>query len=382
MKIPKILIVLPSYDIGGTTVCLYNYLSLLNKEKVCVSLMALIQEGPYKYKYPNCEELIPNVWFAISSRGLTLKNKIVHKVLFGIRALTQRILHHDLLKQYFQIGYRLSNYHYDYVICFSESISQYVQYIPIEKKIAWVHCDFKRVITNNNYKLLESAYAVYQKIVLVSIFGKKQFDDVFPQFKGKTVTIHNVVNKDELFRKSLDESEVNTTFDDTTFTIISVGRLDPIKQFDKIPSIACKLKSKVTKPFKWYIIGGGFPEELLLLEERIQIYGVSNHVICLGEKQNVYPYIKNSNLLVNVSTSEAFSLVNIEALTFNVPVVSNNFECAPETVRNGIDGYIVPVEEMADKIASIINDGFTINEYSWNNEESLTMFYSLFSEIK
>ena len=107
-------------------------------------------------------------------------------------------------------------------------------------------------------------------------------------------------------------------------------------------------------------------------------YDVTNEVFCLPEKANVYPYIAMSNLFVSTSLSESFPLVVNEARALNVPVVVNDFPSAHESVKDGIDGFIVNNEEMHDIIAAILERKVQINaKYESENELIIDMVESL-----
>jgi len=79
------------------------------------------------------------------------------------------------------------------------------------------------------------------------------------------------------------------------FTIISVGRIDPVKRFCLIPQIAKQLLAKGCH-FKWYILGSNdCSGEFKLLRNNIEKCGINDTVIWLGNKNNPYPYFAQSN---------------------------------------------------------------------------------------
>ena len=59
------------------------------------------------------------------------------------------------------------------------------------------------------------------------------------------------------------------------------------------------------------------------------------------------------------SLSEAFGLVNIEAMSVGTPVIASNVGGISEVIRDGIDGFLVPPNEpkiLADKICYIFQN--------------------------
>ena len=63
-----------------------------------------------------------------------------------------------------------------------------------------------------------------------------------------------------------------------------------------------------------------------------------------------------ANLYVSTSLSESFPLVINEAKALGIPVITNNFGSAVESVEDGVDGFVVSLENNAlcDKILSIL----------------------------
>lgn len=107
-------------------------------------------------------------------------------------------------------------------------------------------------------------------------------------------------------------------------------------------------------------------------------------MILLGAKDNPYPYLRRSDLVVCTSISETFSYVIGEAKVLGVPVVSTNFGTAKE-VLDDRHGVIAELEEMADAIAGLINDASVydrlkrnLKDYRYDNDKILAKVYSLF----
>ena len=154
----------------------------------------------------------------------------------------------------------------------------------------------------------------------------------------------------DLITQKAKESIDDKRFVTERYTIISCGRLDPVKQFSKIPKIAAKIKEQYQHPFRWYIIGSGIEAERQQIEAEIDSNGVTDEVVMLGLKSNPYPYLAKSDLYVCTSVSESFPMVVNEAKALCIPVVSNDFPSVKESLRDGIDGYVCTIDEMANTI--------------------------------
>lgn len=360
----KILFIVSEFCIGGTMSSLYSLLSVLDPDIIQVDVFSRVHSGPYYNRMPNCTILKENIWLSHTILESSLFAKIVSKILLGIRKVLEPF-GIDMYAVYNKIGGKqIHSDEYDAVIGYDESMARLISYFPAKKRINWIHCDYRRFSQGND----ESKY--YDKIdaiVCVSNFVKGIFSEVYPQYADKVYAIHNVINVDDIRQKSR-EPIYDAKFTTDDYTIVSCGRLDPVKQFSLIPSIVAQLKEQGTKPFKWYIIGGGNDTEQQAIEAEIAKHNVQDIVLVLGMKKNVYPYISKSNLYVCISLSESYPMVVNEAKALLIPVVSNNFPSAAESIRNGIDGIICTMEEMVDCIMNQMIHPLVINTGNYNDE--------------
>lgn len=376
----KILFFLPSYRIGGITSSLYSLLYAIDPKIINAYVYAGSDTGEYKGRMPNCSEMRGNWFLSRSSEGLGTKDKVLHKIKMLLKNISKP-LGLDIESLVFRIAEKKLKLHdFDAFVCFSEGMATYCSKIPAKKRIAWIHCDYSRHLSLSNKEEESAAYGKYDKIVCVSAFAKDVFDKIFPQHSHKTLSIHNIINIEDIQKKAKDESILSKQFDYSSFTIVSAGRLDPVKGFAQIPSMAKKLKDLTSNPFKWYIIGGGNDTVKQEIISGIVTNGMKNDVILLGQQPNIYPYLAHSNLYVCTSHSESFPMVICEAKALCVPVLSNAFPSVRESVIDGVDGYVVTIEEMPMKINEIMNSRMRVDKPRLDNDESLKRVYGLFNK--
>lgn len=376
----KILIITDGFSIGGSRVSLNNLLSVLDPDRINVDVFARVNRGPLKDDIINCHILPENVWLShrIFEKGLF--SKVCCIILYYIRGLFQ-ILGFDLFKVYNFIGGKLiHSEEYDAVIGYDECLTRFVSYIPAKKRITWIHCDYRRFakgIDENKY------FKKIDNIVCVSKYAKDSLLDVFPYLESNIVIIRNAINIQNIINKSqIVDTLADKLFAKGTaekFTLISIGRLDTVKQFDKIPQIAAELKKilKGSHEFQWLIIGGGNEQVREEIEYQIKKCQVSDEVILLGMQSNPYPFLCKSDLYVCTSSSETFSYTIHEALALQIPFICNNFPEAAESVQVGSEGFILPLSDMPQKIADIIAHPFRVNECSITNDQLLQAFYNI-----
>lgn len=368
---------MPGYEIGGITVSLYSLLSIIDPNRIQADVFAS-PVGPYKGKMPNCTELPQNIWLSYPFVGGSFAVKVFQTLVYGLRSLLSKI-HINLFPLIYKIGGRtLHTKQYDAVVCFSEGIAYKVNWFPAKRKIQWIHCDYRRHLELNNPKLEYTAYKRFDKVVCVSEYVKGVFSEIYPEFAKKVVAIHNVINMEDIQAKAKETDNLDERFKTDAYTIVSCGRLDPVKQFNKIPQIASQIKAKTVKAFRWYIIGGGFEDEQKRIEEGIKHYGLEDTVILLGLKTNAYPYIAKADLYVCTSESESFPLVVNEAKALDVPIISNDFPSVHESIEVGVDGYITKLDSMPERIASFIDSPLKTPGNRINNNASLDAIYKLF----
>lgn len=389
METKKILFILTSFRHGGTNKSLENLLSLLDVNKYQVDVFAMEHYGPYGSMLLNCTILPKNKWLHAliaqfqDTTGSTKIRSMILKVLRKVLEFLGLDLSKYLKKNAVQAISK--NKTYDTVIAFSEGApTSFAQHFKTKNKIAWVHCDYKSYMTLNNHPDETKIYQAYRSIVCVSEFTKDSFCKIMPTLNSKAYAIHNVVNVNEV--KGLSEKIINEKYySEDVFNIVSVGRINIIKRFDAIPQIARILLDKGCK-FNWILIGPeGERHEQQCLLGNIKKYGVEETFIWIGEKDNPYPYIKNSDLLVNVSISEACPYVINEAKVLNIPVVCTNFGSAVEFIQHDINGLIAPLESVADAVELLIKDKKQYNrikdnteKFSYSNDMILSKINDLF----
>ncbi|MFQ5977040.1 MAG: glycosyltransferase family 4 protein [Candidatus Heimdallarchaeota archaeon] len=173
---------------------------------------------------------------------------------------------------------------------------------------------------------------------------------------------------------------------------IFVGRLDKIKN---LPVLFQAFAILVKKEPRWIleIVGDGPEKENLSLwaekavfRRRVKILGRLPHDKTLRR-------IQQSHVLVLPSKMEGFPNVLLEAFAMKTPVVTSNVAGLHEIVRNGVNGYLTPVDDPAAIASAILKIGSIartwevmsqncwalVKSYSW--KEILNRLSYLYKEI-
>ena len=384
----NVLFCIENYKHGGIPKALESLLASIDHNKLNIYLYCINQEdGPYKNSLQKYVVNKQNRWLWAFSTYYTEHSGLVMLWLIILKALRKvliKLTDTDLF--YYQLNKEantLSVSCYDVVVAYSEgTITRFVSQIECRKRIAWIHIDYKR-----NLKYIHNAdetdiYKRFDNIVIPSRFSRESFKEVFPFLSERAIAIPNFIDALNIREMANSGNVLDESFIKTGFTLLSVGRICYEKQFFKIPEIASRLK-KYGVPFRWYVIGGGAAEEINFLKENIIKESVKDVVILLGAKNNPYPYIAQSDLVVCTSLSETFSYVIAEAKILGIPVVSNNFGSVSE-VLNDEHGVICPIDNMAPVINRLMTDDSSyvrlkenLKNYSYDNKSVLSKIYSL-----
>ena len=380
----SILFVVPGYSLGGTTSSLVSLLSsdfiknydidvyAISKRDYCPSVLV-----PYDI---GLNELTTIYYSDFSSLKAVDRIKYLYVKLLKRIPSIARLTEQWIVNKTIRTIERKK--HYDFVVAFQEgNATRFTSHFACKKKVAWIHCDYAKSYGDTIDEL--DLYNLFSTIVCVSEFTRKGFIGRYPSLEEKTVAIHNIFDAKGVIEKS-GEAIDDDRFDNSLFTIMSLGRVCDVKRFYLIPQIAAKVKESNPR-FRWFIVGGGTSADMKRVTEAIAGFGVENEVICLGGKANPYPYLNASNLLVSVSKSEACPMVFNEAKLLHIPILSADFGSAFEFIIQGENGFITSIEEMPKVMLDMINGTIKPNQpqsssyIQDSNDESLSRLKFLFS---
>lgn len=123
------------------------------------------------------------------------------------------------------------------------------------------------------------------------------------------------------------------------------------------------------------IIGEGSEKDNL--RELTRNLEIEEKVNFLGYKKNPYPYIRQGNVFVLPSNTEALPGVLIEALALNVPVIASNVGGVSEIVdhmKNGILFEKQNEEELVNAIEYVMKDFRNNENHLVNPKDGLKKF--------
>ena len=341
----KILFMIPTLSVGGAEKVLVNLVNFLNKQQFNVTIMTLFEGGVNKQFLNNNVKYISCFKHQIRGNSHILK-------LFS----PQR-LYATLVKK-----------KYDIIVSYLEGpTARIVSGCPYDKckLVSWIHCTMHNkkefAVGFRNYNEAKLSYEKYDRCIFVS----KEVQDSFLKFckrnNGNEV-LYNTNNSAqiiELSNQPLDDSRFS---DNKTFKICAVGKVIPVKGFDRLARIH-KTLINAGYNIQTFILGIGAQEEEI--KRYIQKNELEDTFYFMGYQTNPYKYIRSSDVFVCSSFSEGFSTAVTEALIVGTPVITTNVSGMKELLGDSEYGLITDNNEAAlyEGIRYLLDNPSILNEY-------------------
>lgn len=122
------------------------------------------------------------------------------------------------------------------------------------------------------------------------------------------------------------------------FVIMSVGRLSPPKGYDVLLPAMDQLR-RSQPGVQLVIVGEGVLREDL--EEQIRLRDLGNHVLLLGQRDDVHDLLAAADIFVSSSHWEGLSIATLEAMASGITVVATEVGETPQLLAKG-RGLLVP----------------------------------------
>lgn len=268
---------------------------------------------------------------------------------------------------------------HDYqMICPNHLLYNFEKNIPCEKcvngshinciKNKCIHASLVKSIIGVIEAKLYALLKTYKKVdlfVCPSNFLENKLLSAKKYYEGKTVTIHNFINKNKFS---------NTDIKGDNY-IVFVGRLSKEKGIENIKGVA-----KLLPQYNFVIAGGGPDEDVLKNIPNIKLAG-----FLTGDK--LTELMGNAKILLLPSVCyENCPLSILEAHSMGIPVVTMNSGGMAELVKDGITGTLVsePTSEgIAQKIKETLENEEYYNKLKQNckNEKDNILSVETYSDI-
>ncbi|MEP2279094.1 glycosyltransferase [Maribacter sp.] len=196
---------------------------------------------------------------------------------------------------------------------------------------------YKLMISERNYPSLQYGYddsqskinsylvkKLYPKADLIISNAKASTQDLIDNFNvspEKTGVIYNPIDLNKINAIAPKE----TFFDDKYINLVSVGRLQTVKNH--------QLMIEAIAPFdntRLYIFGEGELREDL--QAQIDNLGITDRVFLMGFESNPFQYLKTADIFLFSSNHEGFPNVVMEAMACGLPIITTNCKSGPDEI--------------------------------------------------
>lgn len=393
-------------EIGGAERSLLSLLSVLDPEKVDIDLFVNQHTGEFMSFIPEYVNLLPEIpeYTCIEKPILSVLKKGYINI--ALRRIWGKWKHYCYIKrgrQNIKEPYTslfqyvadavdeclpsLEHFGlYDLAISFLQPHNIVLHKVRAKKKICWIHTDYSTVHVNKEKEL--RIWQGFDNIVSISRDCTLAFLKTFPELEDKIILIENILSPAFVRNQAILEnvSLEMPSLHEGAFSILSIGRFHPAKNFECIPHICSELE-KLGFDFKWYVVGYGSDR---VIQEELDKYKMRHRMILLGKKINPYPYIKACDIYVQPSRYEGKSVTVGEAQILYKPILITNYPTAKSQVKDGFDGVIVDQDDLAivNGLTHLMNDKYLRNRivnylktHDYGNEKEVDKIYEILSTI-
>ncbi len=342
------LIYIPQLIFGGAEKVLVSFANDLVSRGHEVEIVELYEKGLLKPQFD------PRVTFgAICSREYTEKYYASLSQIKAAPSVGQKLL--GCIKLAFSklVGYRrfaeklaarrYADRHFDAAINYleTEPPTFLLRHIHAHKYIQWYHIDVANMAHPEETDRQIPEYEKMDAIICVAEAARNRFVARYPHLAGKTHVIYNFYDTEAILR----QGDEPFFYEDSRFTMLSVGRMTEQKQYLRFLDVLARLKADGFA-FVWHILGTGAEQDAI--EKKIRDLGLEDCVCLDGITDNPYKYMKNCDLFVLPSGWEGFPTVTVEAKILGCPVLATDVSGIREQLTHGETGWIV--ENSADGI--------------------------------
>lgn len=205
----------------------------------------------------------------------------------------------------------------------------------------------------------------YNKVFAISKVVK---DDIYKRSNIKAVLVYNGINTERvLMKEGYTKGNV--------FKTIIISRLVHQKKGQHLVIEALRLlKEKGIKNIKLDLIGTGASAQFL--KDLVLKYGLGDQVSFLGFKDRdyIYTFLKDYNLLIQPSLYEGFGLTVVEGMAAKVPVLVSDTDGPIEIIEHGKYGFYFINNNIHSLSKSLMN--IIENYNSIESHEKIDLAYS------
>lgn len=225
-----------------------------------------------------------------------------------------------------------------------------LRHVDTKKKVTFLHCDYASCGADTTKNA--ARYETFDTIAACSQGCADVFLRRLPQFEKKTVVVSNCQDYNSIRRKA---SQGTPMLPKDRVNVLTVARFGKEKGVNRGVEAFVPI-ARFGQKFHYYIIGDGIGRPMI--EQTIEENGLREQVTLLGEMSDPYGHMKEADLLLIPSVSEAAPLVIGEAACLGTPVLSTRTSSAEEMIEKTGIGWVCgnDVASLTEAMRQILND--------------------------
>lgn len=250
-----------------------------------------------------------------------------------------------------------------------------------KRKIQWVHTDYAvwSRLNEQTIRLTQNdgmLYSHFDMIVFISESSRRGFMAMWPSVGTQTAVARNLM-------KNVRYTDLPRYVPSCIPRIVTVARLEKEKDIPRMIRLAKRLQSEGIR-FVWNVAGTSPAlEELRQLVER---EGISRCFILLGNVEDPFLLIRESEIFALFSHYEGLPNTIFEAFMLGTPVIATR-AAGGEQIEDGVNGILVDDEEdkIYDALSALLQDTkkmarlrASLTSYYYDNGEILEHVKKLF----
>ncbi|MDA1184520.1 MAG: glycosyltransferase [Acidobacteria bacterium] len=163
-----------------------------------------------------------------------------------------------------------------------------------------------------------------------------------------------------------------------------IARLFPLKGHEQFLAVAVEVARQM--PDVYFLLVGDGPLRDQLKAEAVRL-GLGDRVVMVGRvlPQEVPQFIQAMDVVVHTSLREGIARVLPQAGAVGKPVVTFDLDGAPEVVRDGVSGYLVPAldtRQVAERTVELLRDPGRRREFGEVGRAFATEHFSVETMVK
>jgi glycosyltransferase involved in cell wall biosynthesis len=362
----KILVVIPSLDIGGAEMDLAKLWPLIDRDRFDIVICTLLRRGPLEQRLAVNGMRIVGPFRPTEEAERSASTTKIFPVqnafdVFGIKSKINRIFPINSLLHAYRLSRPLGKYiraeNFDIVHAMLEGayLAGGIACILNHRKLV-----MSRLSLNWYQQIQPSRYSIERDILhpfLAAAIANSHMIVAELVEEGiapvKTNLLHNGISTEE-FKPSLElRAAIRADLDiaPNIFVMSAVANLWTYKGYSDIITAL----SMAELPAHWVllIIGRDIDGQLAVLSEQAASLGLSAHIRFLGQRTDVADLLTTADLHITASHTEGLPNNVLEAMSSGLAVVATHVGGIPELVVPGETGLLVPPHQPAELAKAI-----------------------------